>query len=258
MVPSGSALPRIDSQRLFGLTHVVPRRLRLWLFGCTFGRIAFFVLTPALYLLAVQLSGAVGFRTAPLCLLALTLTSPFVMEVAVGVGRAPALAHSSDLVDQLDDDRPALEQAKEYLLGELALGPVPVRPAPGGSARDLVAHGRAGEEAARRRGATDLDVEFAARFGTLGVVPRTPGAGAGRVSRTCQWCSKSFRADGKWQRLCWPCWRALKARAERPRTVASPVDAQLLRLAILLCHPDRHPPERRIFVTASRPLWPRR
>ena len=45
----------------------------------------------------------------------------------------PALVHvgtteldSSDLVDQLSDDRAALDQAKDYLLGELALGPVPV------------------------------------------------------------------------------------------------------------------------------------
>src|SRR4029453_2167731 len=47
----------------------------------------------ALPLLGVQLSGGVGFLTAPLCLLALALTSPFVMGVAVGVGRAPAPAH---------------------------------------------------------------------------------------------------------------------------------------------------------------------
>jgi hypothetical protein len=60
--------------------------------GCTLGRIAFFVLTPALYFLAVQLSGAVGCLTPPLCLLALALTSLFVMGVAVRVGRAPALA----------------------------------------------------------------------------------------------------------------------------------------------------------------------
>jgi hypothetical protein len=45
----------------------------------------------------------------------------------------PALVHagssdldSADLVDQLDDDRGMLDQAKEYLLGELALGPVAV------------------------------------------------------------------------------------------------------------------------------------
>jgi hypothetical protein len=45
----------------------------------------------------------------------------------------PALVHvgttdldSADLIDQLDDDRSALEQTKEFLLGELALGPVGV------------------------------------------------------------------------------------------------------------------------------------
>jgi putative DNA primase/helicase len=45
----------------------------------------------------------------------------------------PALVHigvtdlgSSDLIDKFDDDRSALEDAKDYLLGELALGPVPV------------------------------------------------------------------------------------------------------------------------------------
>jgi hypothetical protein len=45
----------------------------------------------------------------------------------------PALVHigatdldSSDLIDQADDDRSALEESKDYLLGELAGGPVPV------------------------------------------------------------------------------------------------------------------------------------
>jgi AAA domain/Primase C terminal 1 (PriCT-1) len=33
---------------------------------------------------------------------------------------------SSDLIEPLDDDRTALEEAKDYLLGELAFGPVPV------------------------------------------------------------------------------------------------------------------------------------
>jgi putative DNA primase/helicase len=33
---------------------------------------------------------------------------------------------SADLIDQLADDRPALEEAKVYLLGELALASVPV------------------------------------------------------------------------------------------------------------------------------------
>ena len=33
---------------------------------------------------------------------------------------------SADLIDQFDDDRSALEEAKDFLLAELALGPVPV------------------------------------------------------------------------------------------------------------------------------------
>ena len=65
------------------------------------------------------------------------------------------------------------------------------------------------------------------------------------MSRTCQSCLKRFRPDGSWQRLCWSCWRKLRAEEQKPRTVVvSPVDAELLKLAISLCHPDRHPPER--------------
>jgi hypothetical protein len=46
-------------------------------------------------------------------------------------------------------------------------------------------------------------------------------------------------------RLCWSCRRELREQAKRPRTVVvSPVDADLLKSAIALCHPDRHPPER--------------
>jgi hypothetical protein len=65
------------------------------------------------------------------------------------------------------------------------------------------------------------------------------------VSRRCYSCDKSFRPEGSWQRLCWPCWRELQAQAKNPRTVVvSPVDAALLKSAIALCHPDRHPLER--------------
>ena len=65
------------------------------------------------------------------------------------------------------------------------------------------------------------------------------------MSRRCQSCDTSFRPQGDWQRLCWTCWRELRTEAEKPRTVMiSPVDAQLLRSAIRLCHPDLHPPER--------------
>jgi hypothetical protein len=65
------------------------------------------------------------------------------------------------------------------------------------------------------------------------------------VSRRCRSCEEPFRPEWSWQRLCWPCWRELQAQAERPRTiVVSPVDAELLKSAITLCHPDRHPPKR--------------
>jgi hypothetical protein len=53
--------------------------------------------------------------------------------------------------------------------------------------------------------------------------------------------------------MCWPCWRELRAQAKQPRTVVvTPVDAALLKSAISLCHPDRHPPER----AATRPEHP--
>jgi hypothetical protein len=65
------------------------------------------------------------------------------------------------------------------------------------------------------------------------------------MSRRCRSCAEPFRPEGNWQKLCWPCWRELQAQAKQPRTiVVSPVDAELLKGAISLCHPDRHPPER--------------
>jgi hypothetical protein len=65
------------------------------------------------------------------------------------------------------------------------------------------------------------------------------------VTRRCRSCSESFRPEFATMRLCWPCWRELREQAKQPRTVVvSPVDADLLKSAIALCHPDRHPPER--------------
>jgi hypothetical protein len=65
------------------------------------------------------------------------------------------------------------------------------------------------------------------------------------VSRRCRSCDEPFRPEGTWQRLSRPRWRELQAQADKPRTVVvSPVDAQLLKSANALCHPDRHPPER--------------
>lgn len=65
------------------------------------------------------------------------------------------------------------------------------------------------------------------------------------MSRTCQSCSKPFRPEFATMRICWPCWRRLRAEEAKPRTIViSPVDAELLKLAVSLCHPDRHPAER--------------
>ena len=65
------------------------------------------------------------------------------------------------------------------------------------------------------------------------------------MSRRCRSCDRAFRPEGDWQRMCWPCWRSLREQAKQPRTVVvTPVDAALIKSAIALCHPDRHPPER--------------
>jgi hypothetical protein len=65
------------------------------------------------------------------------------------------------------------------------------------------------------------------------------------VTRLCRSCSKPFRPEFATMRLCWLCWRELREQAAKPRTVVvSRVDVALLKSAIALCHPDRHPPER--------------
>lgn len=70
------------------------------------------------------------------------------------------------------------------------------------------------------------------------------------MSRRCCSCDKPFRPEFRSMRLCWPCWRQLRSEEEKPRTVVvSPVDAALLKRAISLCHPDRHPPERADLCT---------
>jgi hypothetical protein len=64
------------------------------------------------------------------------------------------------------------------------------------------------------------------------------------VSRRCRSCDEPVRPEGSWQRRCWPCWRELREQAQKPHTVVvSPVDAELLKSAIALCHPDRHAPK---------------
>jgi hypothetical protein len=93
------------------------------------------------------------------------------------------------------------------------------------------------------------------------------------MTRYCTQCREPFTAKGDWQRKCWDCWHAKRdGRAHhddsaRPRTYAdgwrdgfrageaaarqagsrrggSELDADLLRDAVALTHPDRHPIER--------------
>jgi hypothetical protein len=71
------------------------------------------------------------------------------------------------------------------------------------------------------------------------------------VSRRCTSCSRQFRAEGQWQKLCWRCWRDLNGHEPRGETLpAAPettvIDERLLLAAVALCHPDRHPPARAI------------
>lgn len=85
------------------------------------------------------------------------------------------------------------------------------------------------------------------------------------MARQCPDCGASFDPRGSWQRLCWGCWRAAKDRDleedayQRGYTAgyragaASSARRSFNALAnerdfvlelVLLCHPDRHPPER--------------
>jgi hypothetical protein len=79
------------------------------------------------------------------------------------------------------------------------------------------------------------------------------------MTRKCRRCGESFETDRAHRRLCWPCyWELEDERRTQGRQATSPppppaapapLDVRLLRDAISLCHPDRHPPER--FKTAN-------
>jgi hypothetical protein len=85
------------------------------------------------------------------------------------------------------------------------------------------------------------------------------------MMRTCTRCRERFEAKGNWQKLCWPCWREERDGEERDGEERDKIfavgfadgyvtglldgrrgglDESTLRAAIVLCHPDRHPPER--------------
>jgi len=72
---------------------------------------------------------------------------------------------------------------------------------------------------------------------------------ASQTSRPCSGCAQPFEPARSFHRLCWACWGE-QDRADSPRTrrpaprVTSILDARVIRAALALTHPDRHPPER--------------
>ena len=84
------------------------------------------------------------------------------------------------------------------------------------------------------------------------------------MRRKCRKCGAGFTTDREHHRLCWTCyWRLRDAGVydapgagrdappnPPPRTKQLALDVELLRDAVALCHPDRHPPER--FDVANR------
>ena len=75
------------------------------------------------------------------------------------------------------------------------------------------------------------------------------------MTRPCTRCGDSFAAKAAWMRLCWDCWRAdrdavideaayLRGYNAGAADAMPEVEVALLREAIKLTHPDRHPRER--------------
>jgi hypothetical protein len=74
------------------------------------------------------------------------------------------------------------------------------------------------------------------------------------VSSICRNCGDLFESDRSYHRYCWPCYWQLRDDGHWPEDDQPPrsepsrpplvLDVRLLRDAIALCHPDRHPPER--------------
>lgn len=66
---------------------------------------------------------------------------------------------------------------------------------------------------------------------------------------TCPQCGGSFWRDARWKVICVDCWRDKKTAQEtpKPREIiryveipASPIEPDMLRRLVQLCHPDKH------------------
>jgi len=72
------------------------------------------------------------------------------------------------------------------------------------------------------------------------------------MTRRCVDCGAEFRASRDYYVRCWDCWhdqRGARTNSNRTFTVVRErtvpaVPSELIRAAIGLAHPDRHPPER--------------
>jgi hypothetical protein len=64
--------------------------------------------------------------------------------------------------------------------------------------------------------------------------------------RVCRRCSAGFYPARPGHRLCWDCWRL---EHEKRQPSGPTLDEETLRGAVALCHPDRHPAERREAAT---------
>jgi hypothetical protein len=63
----------------------------------------------------------------------------------------------------------------------------------------------------------------------------------------CSRCGVSFprNEDEAWKKLCLPCWKVGASGNRSPRPpptvrVSAPIDPEMLRRLLFLCHPDKH------------------
>jgi hypothetical protein len=70
-------------------------------------------------------------------------------------------------------------------------------------------------------------------------------------SRACSRCWAQFWPARHYHYLCWDCWRETHPphRPQPPRLSGVVLEPELVKAAVTLAHPDRHPPERRELAT---------
>lgn len=72
--------------------------------------------------------------------------------------------------------------------------------------------------------------------------------------KACRRCAAPFTPSQRHHYLCFDCWCLDRRGHSAPISTTAltlGVDAELIRAAVLLCHPDRHPVERQEAATAT-------